>query len=251
MKLILMALVTFAMDASVAHATCFPKNNLWIPRHTTIQTHDIAEDVFNSAIDKVLNHYGPIVKKELGCALVFNRLWDDGTVNSDTTVDASGNCVVNSYGGLARFPGMESESAYAAVACHEVGHHMGGAPIYSDQDWAAVEGEADYWATKECMKGIGYSAQESQDAALALAKVLGALGGDPVPDPSKIDKSVVKKTYEDHPKAQCRLDTYLNGLACDVLGPMSQEDPKVNSCFDYPSKKTYAVGSRPRCWFAP
>lgn len=233
----------------MGNATCFPKNSLFIRPLEDVESNEIGKSAFNQAIDKVEKYYAPIVKKK-GFNLVFNRLWSDGTVNSDTSVSGK-DWVINSYGGLARYKGMNSVEAYAAVACHELGHHMGGAPLYSDDDWAAVEGEADYWATKECMKAVGFTLAVSEKASLQLAKVLADLGGDPVPDKSKVDTSVVQSTYEDHPVAQCRLDTYLNGLACPTKGDMSQTDPKVNSCYSYPSGKTYGPGSRPRCWFAP
>lgn len=230
--------------------TCFPQNTLYISTSINATVNAINKTSFDQAIDLVLNHYGPIVKAELGCDLVFNRLWSDGTVNSDTDVEGT-NCVVNSYGGLARYKGMDTVAAYAAVACHEVGHHMGGAPRFTGDDWASVEGEADYWATKECMKGIGFSTKDIEAASQALANVLADLGGESVPAANKPDASVVQQTYEDHPAAQCRLDTYLSGLACQAAGSMSPTDPKVNSCFGYPTATTYSAGDRPRCWFAP
>ncbi len=235
-----------ALFAGTAHATCFPKNNLWIP--PTATTQGISHRSFNTAIAKVLKHYAPIVKG-LGYELVFNDLWDDGTVNSDTDVEGD-QWVINSYGGLARYPGMNTIAAYAAVACHELGHHMGGAPLYTG-DWASTEGEADYWATKECLKAIGYGDKSATAASLSLAKVLADLGGEPVPSISTPDATVKRVTEEDHPMAQCRLDTYLGGIACPQRGVMSGTDPKVNSCYDYPTKTSYLVGSRPRCWFAP
>ncbi len=101
------------------------------------------------------------------------------------------------------------------------------------------------------MKAIGFSDSQIEAAAFSLAKVLADLGGESVPSKSKIDSSVVRSTYEEHPQAQCRLDTYLNGLACPQRGDMSDKSPKVNSCFSYPDSKSYGPGSRPRCWFAP
>ena len=242
-------LVAALLIGSIAHATCFPTNNLWIPTSGKMEAQKLSKKKFNEAIDKVYDYYAPVVKAK-GFELVFNRAWDDGTVNSDTYVSGD-KWIINSYGGLARYKGMDTVEAYAEVACHELGHHMGGAPIYSDEDWASVEGESDYWATKDCMKAIGFSDTEIAAASQVLANVLADLGGEAMPKPETPDKTVQTRTEEDHPVAQCRLDTYLMGLACPVQGDMDHVDPKVNSCFNYPTADSYDSGSRPRCWFAP
>ncbi len=225
-----------------------------MPRSFDQRADAISHTKFNRAIDLVYNYYAPIVKAR-GFTLKFNRLWSDDTVNSDTDTEGT-TWVINSYGGLARWPGMDTIGAYANVACHELGHHMGGAPVFShtspwDGGGPDVEGEADYWSTKECMKAIGYKDASIRLAALSLAKVLADLGGEAVPTPETPDMSVVRRTYEEHPMAQCRLDTYLAGISCSIRGDMCETDPKPNSCYDYPDEKTYGVGSRSRCWFAP
>lgn len=244
MRTLFLAIVMWGTN--VANATIAPKNNYYIPE--SFGSFSIAKTAFNQALDRVEDHYAPIVSG-MGYELVINRLWSDGTVNSDTYEDGN-QWVINSYGGLARWPGMTTAS-YAAVACHELGHHMGGAPLYTGDDWASVEGACDYWATKECMKAIGYSSSQIKAASVVLAKVLADLGDEPVPSASKYDKRVVKKTFEDHPAAQCRLDTMLQGFNCPKRGKMSKTDPKKNSCWKYPTSKTYAEGDRPRCWFKP
>lgn len=243
--LMLLALSIF----QYAHATCVPENTWHIPPSRNIQANAISQKSFDSAINKVEKGFGKVVEA-LGYHLQFNRLWNDGTVNSDTYEEGT-NWIINSYGGLARYPGMNTVAAYALVACHELGHHMGGAPLYTGDDWAAVEGEADYWATKECMKSIGYSQGSVRSASLALAKVLADLGGEAVPSPFSPSKTVKRTTEEDHPPAQCRLDTYLGGFACDKRGMHSKNDAHINACYVYPTSKTYSTGSRPRCWFAP
>jgi hypothetical protein len=242
-----------SMCPLAACATCFPANDLKIYPSQDFQADAIGHSAFDKAIDLVYAHYAPIVRAK-GFNLVFNRLWNDPTVNSDTDVEGS-YWVINSYGGLARYPGMNTVAAYASVACHELGHHMGGAPLYTGGRWpgggASAEGEADYWATKECMKAIGYSDSAARAAGLSVAKVLAKLAGEPLPSPKVIDPRVVRRTYEDHPAAQCRLDTYISGSACPAHGPMSDTNPRVNSCYSYPNARTWSMGSRPRCWFKP
>jgi hypothetical protein len=215
-------------------------------------TTGISEDQFNAELDILVKAYGPEVEA-MGYHLVINRLWSDDTVNSDTDTEGK-NWVINSYGGLARYAGM-TPSGYLAVACHELGHHMGGAPLFSDQTaWGgggpAVEGEADYWSELICMKRLD---PQNQAAAIqVLSNTLASLEGSANPSVATQDKSVVKKVYEDHPAAQCRFDTYMSAMTCPIsIGLMSDANPKVNSCYQYPTKKTYSEGSRPLCWFAP
>ncbi len=235
-----------ASMVSVSFAKIAPPNQLNIPPNMLLS--GISKASFNAALDSVSNHYSKPLKSK-GIRLVFKRLWNDGTVNSDT-YEMGNTWTINSYGGLARYTGM-TQIAFTMVACHELGHHLGGAPRYGNNtEWAAVEGEADYWASR-CMKEIGFSDLQIKDASQTLASVLADLGGQSDPSPATPSKDVVKKVFEDHPEAQCRLDTYLMGNACDQKGPMSKSDPRVNACFSYPTARTYDQGSRPRCWFKP
>ncbi len=238
---ILCSIVTIKTEARIARP-----NPYHIP--VTVFSSGITESEFNESIDTVYKKYATYVSQK-GATLVFNRLWDDGTVNSDTT-ESWGRWEINAYGGLARYPGM-TKDGYTLVLCHELGHHLGGAPRFGrNTEWASCEGEADYWATR-CMKEIGFSTGGIQNASLVVASVLASLGGEGAPQVSTPDPRVQRRTFEDHPEAQCRLDTYLQGLTCKSTGPMSKYNPRVNSCFSYPTAKTYSPGSRPRCWFAP
>lgn len=241
---ILFAIVFASINSS---ADCFPKTKLKI-RVTDQKASGISEAEFNHSLDKVEAYYTPIIQGR-GAKLQINRLWSDGTVNSDASQPGDGTWVINSYGGLARYPIM-SEAGYTLVACHEMGHHLGGAPKFGGwgNDWASIEGQADYFGTIRCMKALGYQSQEIKDASLVLAKVLADLGEEAVPSPDKKDPSVVEKTFEDHPQAQCRLDTYLAGEACAATGDLSETDPSVNTCYGYGVGE---IGVRPLCWFKP
>ena len=206
------------------------------------------EAEFNEALDKVGNHYGPILAKR-GVRLNIIRNWTDSTVNA--YADRNGSTWnIHAFGGLARASGM-TYLGYATVTCHELGHHLGGAPRYGNNtDWAANEGESDYWASKECMKAIGFTDEQIQQGALSTASVLASLGGERAPSTSTPSAVVVRNTQDAHPPAQCRLDTYLDGGICKLRGDMSNTNPKINSCYYYPNG-VKAPGSRPRCWFAP
>ncbi|MBL7544436.1 MAG: hypothetical protein JNL11_11525 [Bdellovibrionaceae bacterium] len=193
--------------------------------------------------------------------------------------------VVSMFGGLARHPLMTQEGLII-VACHEIGHHLAGYPRYAaNSAWAATEGQSDYFATAKCarkvFKAIGSNALWAQRAAvtfeirntcvnsfgvnseaagicmrssmasLALARVLGSLKADPKGiNFSNVDKSIVSSTFEAHPAAQCRLDTYVAGAVCRVpdTEDFSAVDPRKGSCGP---GKVESTGFRPRCWYRP
>jgi hypothetical protein len=240
-KILFLFIVLFSLDV---HATCFPKNRLWISAR--VSAAGISEAQFNEVLDQVEAYYAPIVASR-GAKLQINRLWKDGTVNSDASQPGNGTYVINSYGGLARYAGMTVDG-YQLVACHEMGHHLGGAPKFGDADWASIEGQADYFADLKCIKAMGKSEAEIQAANIVLAKVLAELGGEPVPSISKHDPSVVRETYEEHPHAQCRLDTYQAGMNCKVNEDLSDTDAKAGTCYDYIHED---IGNRPLCWYKP
>ncbi len=246
----------------------FPKNNLWIPAGARTAS-GIDQDTFNAVIDKVENTYQPIVQAH-GGNLEFNRLWDDGTVNSDTDVEGN-NWIVNSYGGLARYQGMNYDG-FAAIACHEIGHHLGGAPLFSGQDWASVEGEADYFATLKCFRvvfagddnekivaGMTVDATARQKcetnfpnnskeialcerasmAGFVIAKIAGSLSQDKTPGFNTPDPSQVSQVFEDHPQAQCRLDTYFAASICTVPTntDLGNPDYRTVCMYRHPSRR--------------
>jgi Zn-dependent protease with chaperone function len=53
------------------------------------------------------------------------------------------------FGGLARDP-LVTKDGFSAVICHEIGHHIAGAPR-KGFSWASNEGQADYFATTKCL----------------------------------------------------------------------------------------------------
>ncbi len=193
---------------------------------------------------------------------------------------------VEMYGGLARHPYLSAEGLMLVI-CHEIGHHLAGYPRYGNNaDVMSTEGQSDYFASAKCARLI-YSAltpktnenwawankskipQEVQQscgkifgnsvqsiycmrsslAGLSLAQTLGSLSNI---DPRQLsfilkDKSIVQTTYESHPKAQCRLDTYVAGALCnaDPRVPFSMTNPNQGACVN-----TQVIGTRPACWYA-
>lgn len=130
-----------------------PKNNFKIPVGYTkkaVGVEPVTEEKFNAIIDHVEKFYAPVVES-IGGKLKILRKWKDGTVNAYASRQGS-TYTVAMFGGLARHKEI-SPDGFALVVCHELGHHIGGAPRYSGE-WASSEGQSDYWATKNCAKKI-------------------------------------------------------------------------------------------------
>lgn len=58
-------------------------------------------------------------------------------------------------GPIARAP-FVTKDGLILLFCHEVGHHLGGSPkhLALDKNWAANEGQADYFATVKCFRRL-------------------------------------------------------------------------------------------------
>jgi hypothetical protein len=210
----------------------------------------LTEDQFNQVIDQVSAFYAPVIKAH-GAKFYVNRRWNDSTVNASAEQSGS-RWEVNMYGGLARRPEI-TQDAFVLVMCHELGHHLGGFPFFGDNDWAAVEGQADYFATEACAKNIwkndtagnlkaaqsvdayakdqcdlSWSTENQRDicyrtasAGASLANLFYALDQEsgsngPRPAFNTPDPTQVSSTDWDHPASQCRLDTYFEGALCSA-----------------------------------
>ncbi|MES2529383.1 MAG: hypothetical protein V4598_20005 [Bdellovibrionota bacterium] len=255
------------------------ENNLRIPVSQK-SINGIDEANFNSVIDEVIAVMGPLVSSH-GGNLTVVKLWADETVNA--YAEQSGKeWKVSMFGGLARHETI-TRDGMALVVCHEIGHHIGGAPLYSwKAGWAATEGQSDYFATTKCLRQVWQndnneqvistmSVPESVKAACGKQNVWnrdyamcvrGAMAGDSVAklfaalrkqEPAKFetpDPKVAKYTQESHPATQCRLDTYFQGALCEVDARLefSRDTEVTGACH-----KTlgHSIGLRPACWHKP
>jgi hypothetical protein len=255
-------------------------NDLYIPVGTK-SAGGITEAQFNAVITKLEDIYVPIASN-MGGKLKIARKWDDGTVNANASRFFS-SWSVNMYGGLARHETITADG-FALVLCHEIGHHIGGAPKVSNflMTWASNEGQSDYFATAKCLRraflnddnaavikrmtipGTLASAcakahpnkldrdicVRSGMAGASVSALFAALRKKPeakfdTPDPSK-----VSKTDNAHPAHQCRLDTYFQGALCErsFNEDVSQKDEVQGTCH---RSLGDTVGLRPLCWFKP
>ena len=238
------------------------------------------EAQYNAVMDHLQKIYGPIVAS-LGGTLQINRLWTDPTVNSSAQREGT-TYVLNMYGGLARHPAI-TQDGETLVACHEMSHHLGGAPkekYYNS--WATNEGQSDYAGVLKCLRLMfadGGSTQftratasdpvaekacqvfkDPKDQTLCVRSAMAGMSVTALfKDLSHAAKdarfdtpntAVVQQTNDEHPEMQCRLDTYFQGSLCTqpVSAKQSDTDPATGTCT---FSQGYKVGMRPLCWYKP
>ena len=151
-----------------------PDNNMNIPTYIK-SGNGMTEEKFNRIIDEVEAVYAPIVGN-LGKTLRIERNWTDGTVNAYAQ-QIGETWKVAMFGGLARHKSVTGDG-FAAVICHELGHHLGGAPRKGAggggawggdgnvaTSWASNEGQSDYFATLKCLRKVWLNDNNVQIAA--------------------------------------------------------------------------------------
>lgn len=285
-RILLPALFLFSLQ-STNSLSCtnglgfLPENDMRIP--VSDKNSGLSESQYHQVIDKVEKIYAPIAK-EYGALLKIDRKWESEIVNAGTYRDAGGShWHINLYGGFPRHPAI-TEDGYALVICHELGHHIGGAPkkiINGKRFWASTEGQSDYFATLKCLRRV--FGQEDNIGAIAKMKIpaivreecehfpteweralcirtslaglsVASVNADsrkvPVPEFEMTDPKVVESTYDGHPIPQCRLDTYFQGSVCEVpsFRNLSQTDEVLNTCHE---SLSHTKGLRPLCWYRP
>ncbi|MBF0360718.1 MAG: M48 family metalloprotease [Oligoflexia bacterium] len=256
------------------------ENNLYIPVGYK-KVSSVTAEIFNQAIADVTKIYAPVVSAK-GATLSISGDWNDGTVNAYASRSGK-TWKVNLFGGLARHETITPDG-FALVICHELGHHLGGAPKIQNyfNSWATNEGQSDYFATLKCLRK--YFEKDNNEQVVANLNVpayvtslceqthsnredvaickRGAMAGKSVADlfvvlgnVSKVDFStpdptVVSKTNDSHPAAQCRLDTYLEGAVCaaNENEDVSDTDVTKGTCT---KRNGFTLGLRSRCWYKP
>ena len=185
------------------------------------------------------------------------------------------------FGGLARHETITADG-FALVVCHELGHHIGGAPRKTSawaSPWASNEGQADYFATLKCLRRVwndennaevvasmevpaelSAKCSSTDDAALCIrggmagmsvARLFQSLYGETKsPLFETPSTKVVTKTDDAHPATQCRLDTYFQGALCEKSfnENVDGKSEVTGTCHGSTGHK---IGLRPLCWFKP
>lgn len=203
-------------------------------------------------------------------------------------------------------PGRTTPDVAAFLLCHETGHALGGFPFKGGPAQArqveglkeghyatvsATEGQADYFATKECLPRLWagetalnatfrsvatpfmktqcdavWTTTAEQDVCYRGAVTAEAVGRWYAPQESlrvdTPDKTVVPG-LSDGRSNQCRVDTYFQGALCrtkfrgtTIPGLIEPYEQVLNispavEAAAAPDSCTEGVGSRPLCWFKP
>ena len=264
-KFLLMLLLMVSCGNAFGKTKSFmPENNLYL--YDNYFSANMSEQEFDSIINDAQAIYEPIVQR-FGARFLIERDWNDSTVNA-YAYQENGGWFVKMFGGMARRQEMTADG-FRLVVCHEIGHHLGGFPQYQG-GWASNEGQSDYYAPHVCFRKMmerktdplgyvepkinadcdgfwknsqnRYICKRGMMGGLSLAKLLGALGNTRVDINSK-DRTVVSRTSDAHPAAQCRLDTMVAAALCKN----SWNDGVIARS----ASQSYSCANRPRCWYAP
>ena len=258
------------------------ENDLWIgPENKSVNSLGMEE--FNKLLDKVEAVYGPEIDAK-GGKLVIDRNWEDGTVNAYAYQEGK-DWHIAMFGGLARHETITVDGM-SLVACHELGHHLGGAPKKGDYDgavsWASNEGQADYFGTLKCLKKVWekddnisilkkrivdeFATKKCKEqfqhemdiaicqrvamAGMSVSNLFNALRNRTIPLRFDTpDTKFVRKTFDNHPAPQCRLDTYFSGAVCNKDPYTDIADDLATDTGACTIKEGAKIGTRPNCWF--
>lgn len=269
---IILCVLTFNSFACIDGDTLLPSNAKMI---YSGEKSNISESEFNKLILDITNIYTPLMK-QMGLTLKSYGNWKNPQVNARADRKGRARRIII-YGGIARHE-LVTHDELALVICHEIGHHIGGAPKASA--WATGEGQADYFAAMKCarryflnfpklldsntvapsiVKDCQSSFASEEDiqvcmrthiAGLNLAKLFSTLNSTQAPNINSRDENVVSRTNHRHPLPQCRYDTYASGSICPVNYSVdfSSRDETLGACHVLNGD---SIGIRPRCWFKP
>lgn len=235
------------------------------------------EERFEHVLQVFQSLYRPLIESK-GGTLLIKKDWQDGAVNAFAWRNWN-EYHMEILGGASRYY-LVSEDAFILLICHEMGHLLGGKP---GSFQISLEGQADYFSSAKCTRLMyqqiphwdnpqvadpaqeeiatakakcqqSFSPQAKQElcqrsllAGLSLAKLWAKIDASAAVSLLKRDSGQVTRTLDVHPKAQCRLDTYVAGALCpvSVLEEFSFEDEKLGACH----MERFSTFARPGCWF--
>lgn len=265
---------------------CFPTSSLYYPPFNK-SANSLSKADYEMVQRVLKKAFNVFLKEKMNKEIFFENGWDDSTVNAYCTRDMEDNPVIKIMGGMARHPDM-TKDGLIFVACHELGHYLGGAPKgfrgrSKRRSWSSAEGQADYYAATKCLPQIFSNMKENEKvlkraskedlekasrncgkkdlvckrialAGFSATKVFHSVKDyEEFPDLSKRDSNVVYSVKYGHPSPQCRLDTVLRGANCDadpsvLFDPI---DPEVGACHRHMNKAKSKKSARPLCWYLP
>ncbi len=159
MKNVIILLAMLTLNSAYADRLCIfaPDSDVKVGKS---KKDGVKKEDVDKAIKDVMAVYAPIVKSQFNAKLRILNSWSNDTANafaSRKTENGESIFHVEYLGGLARHEANNIDAVYA-VLCHEVGHHIGGAPrkkmVFGKTLWASNEGQSDYWATLKCLRRV-------------------------------------------------------------------------------------------------
>jgi len=195
-----LAIAVFILWAPLAPAAFFPEDSVKLPKGLKHRP--------KTSQMKVLEKFQERAERTVeaqGAQLMLVAHWSDQRVNALAARQGEV-WEIHVYGGLLAHPEL-TDDEIILVLCHELGHHLGGAPTASRGGWSACEGQADYWSGQFCAQLL----DNPTSAALSLARLYARSAGG-WPELETKDPLVVKRTFYGYPSPQCRLDTLLAGF---------------------------------------
>lgn len=270
--LVLILFLPYALPLKADADGCFFTSG--IETNFTLGSGNISQAAYREILNSTLNEFNSDFDA-LGGNLAIVDAWEN-VIPQAKTIQNGNTYEITVNGGLARHPMMTLDSLQI-VFCHELGHHLGGAPKFLYFNGQTVEGQADYFATLQCTRRLFGKESNSRYLNLAskyiqseckasfqddemvaicartlmavedLALVLQSLQKSKnKPSLSSPDLSRTSSLVRSHAGAQCRVDTLFAGAVCPVSGTLSELDLDIGTC-----SRWYGAdrGVRPLCWY--
>lgn len=209
----------------------------------------ILQEEFSLVNGTLVNAHRSLVLKRTDHSLELRELWHNfgGAFLVDSLRKPLGEnkLILTLTGNVAQNQKIHVDG-YAIVACHELGHVLGGSPRQARalSSWSSVEGQADYYATNQCMwrfvdlfvpqnfywdftdnevkvcdEFYGHNSDKMSGCLRIISGILSMQNyfnnTSSLEKPVfiyKKDASTVENTLEKFPSNQCRLDTMMAGL---------------------------------------
>ena len=210
-------ILTLALFTSQIYSSthqCFPENDLYIAEGDK-SAGTVTKEEFDKAVQEMKDIYTPLFKNEYNANLDLQSDWEDGTVNAFAQ-QIGRTWRVKMFGGLARHPEATLDG-FRAVICHEIGHHIAGAPRKSSwfgTSWASNEGQSDYYATTKCLRKLFSEGDH-------VEKTLNVWNREGLSEDEMFAKNMCDKTYdEDLEKAICLRGALAGQSLARLLGSL-------------------------------
>ncbi len=123
------------------------------------QAFEKTEAQYDSTLQNFEQHFLSEVSAA-GGVLKVERNWDGTILNA--FADRKGEIwFIETSGEMFRHPAI-TEDGFYAMLCHELGHHLAGAPFKPDIPWMSSEAQADLFAGQNCLRNLWENKNNSE-----------------------------------------------------------------------------------------